>query len=61
MKYIVTIKAKRKNAKRHILDNGFKRAFDTFEEAEKRAILAKSKNYTIEIYTSKWEFVKAVD
>lgn len=61
MKYIVTIKAKRKNAKRHVLDNGFKRAFDNLEDAETRALFAKNENYIVEIYTSKWEFVKAVD
>lgn len=58
-RYIVTYTARRKNAKRHV-QQSFGRTvyFGSVEEAEQKAI--RSKNHVIEIYTSKWEFVKEV-
>ena len=58
MKYFVTIKAKRKNAKRHIY-NAFKRAYNSLEEAEREAESAPD-FYTVEIWTGNWQFVKEV-
>ena len=58
MKYFVTIKAKRKNAKRHIY-NAYQRAYNSLEEAEREAESA-PECYTVEIFTGNWQFVKEV-
>lgn len=52
MKYILTYKAKRKNAKRHIYGR-----YDSIEECKQNAF---NKHYNFTIYTSKWEFVEDI-
>ena len=54
MKYFVTIKAKRKNAKRHIY-SAYQRTYNSLEEAESAPDC-----YTAEIWTGNWQFVKEV-
>lgn len=60
MKYYLTITAKRKDAKRHIVKNGFNRTFETIEAAEKTAANL-NRNYIIEIYNGNWDLVKVVN
>lgn len=59
MKYYLTITARRKNAKRHIITNGYCKTFESIADAEKTAANL-NKCYIIEIYNSKWELVKVI-
>lgn len=61
MKYYLTTTARRKNAKRHIVTNGFTPVFKTIEDAEKSSEFLNHKLYKIAIYNTKWELVKVVN
>lgn len=56
MKYILTVTAKRKNAKRHIVERN--------NNKEHLLKLAKENlnkdRYIVEIYTAKWELLEAI-
>jgi len=59
MKYYLTVTARRKNAKRHIITSGFSKTFESIADAEKIAANL-NKYYIVEIYNSKWELVKVI-
>ena len=60
MKYYLTTTARRKNAKRHLVTNGFIPVFNSIEDAEKSSEFLNHKLYKIAIYNTKWELVKVV-
>lgn len=53
MSYILTVTAKRKNAKRHIVERG------TIEDCRRLANNMNEK-YIVEIYNGKWELVETI-
>ena len=55
MKYILTTTAKRKNAKRHIVERS-----SDINELIKTAEFINRDRYTVEIYNSKWELVEVL-
>ena len=52
MRYILTYKAKRKNAKRHIWGR-----YNTIEECKRNAT---NNNYEFSIYNSKWDLIEEI-
>lgn len=55
MKYIVTYTAKRKNAKRHVVNNYGKTVyFNSIEEA-KNCYMFRNENYNVQVMTSKYD------
>jgi hypothetical protein len=52
MRYILTYKAKRKNAKRHIWGR-----YSTIEECKRNAT---NSNYEFSIYNSKWDLIEEI-
>ena len=56
MKYILTVTAKRKNAKRHIVERN-----SNIEHLRKLAVNNLNKDrYIVEIYNSKWELLETI-
>lgn len=51
--YILTITAKRKSARRHIVSK-----YRTLEEARRMFDILNNRRYIIEIYTGNWQFVE---
>lgn len=61
MKYILTITAKRKNAKRRVLMSFGRRAyFDSVEEAEAAAANINRKLYSVAICSARFDHVKDI-
>ena len=55
MKYILTITAKRRNAKRHIVTKS-----ESLDELRNLGRNNMNDKYIVEIYTGKWELVERV-
>jgi hypothetical protein len=53
MRYILTYKARRKNAKRHIWGR-----YNTIEECRRNAT---NPHYDFQIYNSKWDLIEEVE
>lgn len=55
MNYILTITAKRRNAKRHIAQRG-----ESLEELIRYSNVINKDRYHVDIYNGKWELVKKI-